>query len=89
MDNQIDNIVPILAIENKCSLQQAIDDACKLVWEARRIFEDAEKRVPVPTWNADLDKQIKRYIQGCKDLVSGLLNWWYVSRHASPFGSFF
>jgi len=75
MDNQIDNIIPILAIENQCSLQQAIDDACKLVWEARRIFEDAEKRVPVPAGNADLDKQIKRYIQGCKDLVSGVLNW--------------
>ena len=75
MDNQIDNIVPILALENRCSLQQAINDACKLVWEARRILEDAEKRVPVPTGNTDLDKQIERYIQGCKNLVAGVLNW--------------
>jgi len=75
MDNQIDNIVPVLAIENKYSLQQAIDDACKLVQEARMIFDDAEKRVPVPTGNPDLDEQIKRYIHGCRDLVTGVLNW--------------
>ena len=54
MDNQIDNIVPVLAIENKYSLQQAIDDACKLVQEARMILDDAEKRVPVPTGNPEL-----------------------------------
>jgi len=76
MDNQIDNIVPILALENKCSLQQAIDDACRLVWETRRLLEDAEKRVPVPTGNAELDMQIKKYIQGCKDLIAGALNWY-------------
>ena len=84
MDNQIDNIVPVLAIENKYSLQQAINDACKLVQESRRIFDDAEKRVPVPTGNADLDEQIRRYIHGCRDLVTGLLNWWYASCPASP-----
>ena len=88
MDNQIDNIVPVLAIENKYSLQQAINDACKLVQEARRIFDDAEKHIPVPTGNADLDEQIKRYIHGCKDLVTGLLNWWYASCPASPLGVF-
>ncbi|KIM74248.1 hypothetical protein PILCRDRAFT_14594 [Piloderma croceum F 1598] len=75
--NQFDSIVPVLAIENKCSLQQAIDDACKLVCEARRILEDAEKRVPVLTGHADLDRQIKQYIQGCKDVVSGVLQWSY------------
>jgi hypothetical protein len=88
MVNQIDSIVPILAIENKYSLQQAIDDACNLVCEARRILEDAEKRVPVPTGNADLDRQIKQYIQGCKDVVSGMLPWSYASQHASSFGCF-
>jgi hypothetical protein len=84
MDNQIDNIVPVLAIENKYSLQQAIDDACKLVQEARMILDDAEKRVPVPTGNPELDEQIKRYIHGCRDLVTGVLNWWYASCPASP-----
>jgi hypothetical protein len=88
MVNQIDNIVPILAIENKCSLQQAVDDACNFVCEARRILEDAEKRVPMPTGNADLDRQIKQYIQGCKDVVSGVLLWSYASDHGSPFTFF-
>jgi hypothetical protein len=86
MDDQIDNIVPILAIENKYSPQQAINNACKLMQEAHRIFDDAEKRMPVPTGNANLDKQIKRYIHGCKDLVTGVLNWWYVSCPSSPLG---
>ena len=88
MDNQLDNIVPVLAIENKCALQQAIDGACELVRKARIIFEDAEERVLVPTGDVDLDKQIKRYIQACKDLIAGELNWWYASRPVSPFGSF-
>jgi len=88
MDNQIDNIIPVLAMENKYSLQQAINDACDLVQEARRIFDDAEKCVPVPTGNADLDEQIKRYIHGCEDLVTGLLDWWYASFPASSLGVF-
>jgi hypothetical protein len=82
----MDNIVPVLAIENKYSLQQAINDACILVQEACRIFDDIEKRVPVPTGKAGLDEQIKQYIHGCKDLVTGLLNWWYASCPGSPLG---
>jgi len=83
MDDQLDNIVPVLAIANKYSLQEAINGACELVREARRILEEAEKRVPLPTGNADLDGQIKRYIQACKDLVAGELNWWYGPCHVS------
>jgi hypothetical protein len=76
MDSQLDNIVPVLAIENGYSLQQAVESACELVRKAYGIFQKAEKRVPMPTGNADLDNQIKRYIQACKDLVAGELNWW-------------
>jgi len=75
-DDQLDNIVPVLAIANGYSLQEAINDACDLVREARKTFEDAEKRVPIPTGNVELDRQIKRYIQGCKDLVTGVVNWY-------------
>ena len=80
MDSQLDNIVPVLAIENRYSLQQAIDAACELVQQAYGIFQEAEKRVPVSTGNAELDNHIKRYIQACKDLVAGELNWWYAFR---------
>jgi len=73
-DNQLDNIVPVLAMENKISLQEAIEIACDLVCKAHQTFEDAEKRVPM-TGNPKLDKKIRLYIQACKDLVTGELNW--------------
>jgi hypothetical protein len=62
-------------------LQEAINGACNLVREAHKEFEAAEKRLPV-TGNSNLDKQVKLYIQACKDLVTGELNWWYVLRLA-------
>jgi hypothetical protein len=85
VNNQLDSIVPILALENKVSLQEAIDSACDLVREARDLFEDAEKRLPILTGNADLDEQIKRYAKACKDIVAGNVNWRYASSPIIPY----
>jgi hypothetical protein len=74
----LDNIVPILALVNECSLQEAINNACDLVCKAREVLEDAEKRVPVPTGDGEHDKQVTRYIQACKDVAAGNVSWRYV-----------
>ncbi|GBE84461.1 hypothetical protein SCP_0604400 [Sparassis crispa] len=84
-DDQLDNIVPVLAIEHRIPLQAAIERACELVCTARQTLEDAEKRLPLPTGNEELDKQLLRYVQGCKDVAAGNLHWSY--QNARYFGS--
>ncbi|GBE89299.1 hypothetical protein SCP_1503070 [Sparassis crispa] len=83
-DDQLDNIVPVLAIENNIPLQEAIERACDLVRAARQTLEEAETRLPLPTGDDKLDKQILRFVQGCKDVAAGNLNWSY--RNARYFG---
>jgi len=82
-DDQLDNIVPVLAIENGVPLQEAIERACDLVRSARQTLEAAEARLPY-TDDEELNKRIARYVQGCKDVAAGNLNWSY--RNARYFG---
>lgn len=75
-DDQLDNIVPVLAIEHNIVLQDAIERACELVRKARQTLEAAESRIP-HTGSEELDSQIARYVQGCKDVAAGNLHWSY------------
>ncbi|GBE80747.1 hypothetical protein SCP_0304660 [Sparassis crispa] len=82
-DDQLDNIVPVLAIEHSITLQEAIERACDLVRAARHSLEMAETHLPV-TGSTELDGQIARYVQGCKDVAAGNLHWSY--QNARYFG---
>ncbi|KAJ3556674.1 hypothetical protein NM688_g1892 [Phlebia brevispora] len=76
---QVDSFVVILALQHDISLQQAVGRACALIVAAREQFEQAATRLPLPTGNQKLDEDIRKYVQGCRDVASGSIHWSYLT----------
>ena len=57
------------------SAQEAMDYTIALIQKAQVAFEAAERRLPLPTGDPKVDKDIRTLVQGCKDICTGVINW--------------
>lgn len=70
----VDSLLPILMQEFGCGIQTAVDFAAAMFGQMVQRLEDAEARLPLPTGDVHLDSQIRRFVQGCKEHMTGALH---------------
>ncbi|KAL2864293.1 terpene synthase family protein [Aspergillus lucknowensis] len=75
-DNQIENMVPVLMLNEDVDCNQAVRLSHQLVQEAARGFLEVEDNFSVITGQVDSGIS-KAFIQGCKNVVMGLTHWSY------------
>jgi hypothetical protein len=56
-------------------VQEAMDHTITLIRKGQVAFEAAERRLPLPTGDPTVDKDIRKFVQGCKDICTGVINW--------------
>ncbi|KAA8894292.1 isoprenoid synthase domain-containing protein [Sphaerosporella brunnea] len=74
---QVGNIISVLAYQDGMSAQGAMDRAVDLIRKAHTAFEEAERCLPLPSGNTELDASVQRLVLGCKDICTGSINWSY------------
>ena len=62
---------------NKVDVQTAINQVAQLCREAHQIFSEAETRLLQATANTPDTTHISSFVQGCKDIALGSINWRY------------
>ncbi|KAK2820040.1 hypothetical protein FQN49_007781 [Arthroderma sp. PD_2] len=68
-DCQFDNIIPLLLVHKRLSVQAAVDYTVGLIEESYRIVSEAETRLPKLEGKAKTD--LDTYIEQCKDQAAG------------------
>jgi len=77
---QLSNIISVLVYQKDMNVQEAMDYTIALIQKAHVAFEAAERRLPLPTGDPEVDKDVRQLVQGCKDICTGVINWSYKSR---------
>ncbi|KAK7690888.1 hypothetical protein QCA50_005990 [Cerrena zonata] len=67
------NLVAAIMYERGVDIQTAINQAGDLCLECVVSFEQC--RQALPSWGADVDREVQLYVQGLQDWVAGSLNW--------------
>jgi hypothetical protein len=75
-DNQIENLVPILMLNQNIDCSSAVERSSLLVQEAACDFHGVEKRLRARSQHAP-NPVTDMFLQGCKDVVMGLTHWRY------------
>ncbi|KAG2129186.1 isoprenoid synthase domain-containing protein [Suillus bovinus] len=76
------NMVAVLMHERGLDLQGAIDYAGQMCQDAIQRFE--YNRAMLPSWGAEVDRQVDIYVQGLQNIIVGPLHW--QSKSARYFG---
>lgn len=56
-------------------LDSAIKKTIEIIQERFTLCTAAEARLPIPSGDAELDADIMKYVQTCKDVVVGTVYW--------------
>ena len=72
------NLVVVLMREHNIELQSAMDLAGQRCIDCITKFE--EIRQILPTWGAEVDQQVARYVQGLQNWIVGSLYWSFACR---------
>ncbi len=75
---QLDSLIPLLVHQYDLSPQAAMNHVAQLVRKTCVEFEAAERRLLLITGGTELDQDVRRFIQGCRDIAAGNLHWWQV-----------
>ncbi|GFG17844.1 (+)-germacrene D synthase [Aspergillus udagawae] len=78
-DNQIENLVPILMLNQNIDCSSAMERSSLLVQEAACDFHGVEKRLRARSQHAP-NPVTDMFLQGCKDVVMGLTHWSYTGQ---------
>src|SRR5436190_22824904 len=68
---------------NKVDVQTAINQVAQLCREAHQIFSEAETRLLQATANTPDITHVSSFVQGCKDIALGSINWRYCTKWLS------
>jgi hypothetical protein len=77
-DNQIENLVPVLMLNQGVSCDKAMQWSSLLVEEATRGFHEVEDNLQC-TFKHRPSPVTEVLLQGCKNIVMGLTHWRYVT----------
>ncbi|KAF7181004.1 hypothetical protein CNMCM7691_000133 [Aspergillus felis] len=78
-DNQIENLVPILVLNQNIDCSSAMERSSLLIQEAACNFHKVEKRLRGLSQHAS-NPVTDMFLQGCKDVVMGLTHWSYTGQ---------
>ncbi|KAA8906666.1 isoprenoid synthase domain-containing protein [Sphaerosporella brunnea] len=78
-EGRVGNIVAVLAYNEGMSAQEAMDHAFTLLQKAHAAFEAAERRLPLPSGDAAVDQDVRKFVLGCKHVCTGNIHWSYNS----------
>ncbi|PYI35303.1 terpenoid synthase [Aspergillus indologenus CBS 114.80] len=77
-DGQIENLIPVLMLNNDVDCDAAMKWAVKLVEEAAQSFQDIERHLQ--GLHTDTLEITAVFLQGCRNVVMGLTHWSYTGQ---------
>lgn len=76
-DGDYQNLVFCVMNERKAGLQEAIDIVTEML--TQRVNDYVELKNKLPSFGADVDKELARYLHALENFVQGTVLWYYLS----------
>jgi alpha-muurolene/germacrene-A/gamma-muurolene synthase len=72
------NMIFVFMVHDGLTLQQAVDRVGDMCQQTIETF--VENRARVPSWGESIDKDVKLYVDGMQDWISGSLHWSFMTK---------